>query len=61
LDTLPRDVAHAREIMERVSMSFTRGLPVRTDERVLRPGERYLEPRGKRMWELMMSLLDATA
>jgi DNA polymerase I-like protein with 3'-5' exonuclease and polymerase domains len=61
LDTLARDVATAREIMERVSLSFTRGLLVRTDAHVLRPGERYLEPRGKRMWELMMSLLDATA
>jgi DNA polymerase I-like protein with 3'-5' exonuclease and polymerase domains len=58
LDTLSQDIVLAREIMERVSLSFTRGLLVRTDARVLRPGERYLEPRGKRMWELMMSLLE---
>jgi hypothetical protein len=44
LDRLADDVALAREIMERVSLSFTRGLLVRTDVRLLRPGERYLEP-----------------
>jgi hypothetical protein len=55
------DVALAREIMERTSLSFTRGLRVRTDVRVLLPGERYLEPRGRRMWETVMSLMEDTA
>ena len=50
IDQLEADVVVARNIMERVSLSFTRGLLVRTDVRILRPGERYLEPRGARMW-----------
>ena len=58
LDRLTEDVALAREIMERVSLSFTHGLLVRTDARVLRPGERYLEPRGIRMWQLVTELLN---
>jgi DNA polymerase I len=57
LDQLADHVALAREIMERVSLSFTRGLLVRTDVRILRPGQRYLEPRGERMWRLVTDLL----
>jgi hypothetical protein len=57
LDRLSNDVALAREIMERVSLSFTHGLLVRTETKVLLPGERYLEPRGRRMWELVIGLL----
>ena len=58
VDRLEADVALAREIMERVSLSFTRGLLVRTDARLLRPGERYLEPRASRMWQLITDLLE---
>jgi hypothetical protein len=57
VDRLASDVILAREIMERVSLSFTRGLLVRTEVRVLLPGERLLEPRGVRMWNLVMDLL----
>jgi DNA polymerase I-like protein with 3'-5' exonuclease and polymerase domains len=57
LERLEAEVALAREIMERVSMSFTCGLVVRTDAHELRPGERYLEKRGRKMWELIMALL----
>ena len=39
-------------------LSFTRGLTVRTDARILRPGERYLEPRAARMWQLITELLN---
>ena len=58
IDRLEADVALAREIMERVSLSFTCGLLVRTDVRVIRPGERYIEPRGAPMWETVMTLLE---
>lgn len=58
VDRLAEEVALAREIMERVSLSFTRGLTVRTDARILRPGERYLEPRATRMWQLITELLN---
>jgi hypothetical protein len=58
LETLSRDVALAQEIMERVSLSFTRGLLVRTEARILLPGQRYLEPRGSRLWQIVMALMD---
>lgn len=61
LELLEEHVALAREIMERVSVSFTHGLLVRTEARVLRPGERYLEARGGRMWDTVMTLLDQPA
>lgn len=57
LDRLADDVRLAREIMERVSLSFTRRLLVRTEAKVLLPGERLLEPRGVRMWNLVTDLL----
>jgi DNA polymerase I len=57
LDRLETDIALARNIMERASLSFTGGLLVRTDVRTLLPGERYLEPRGARMWEIVTGLL----
>jgi hypothetical protein len=57
LDQLAADVATAREIMQRVSLSFTRGLMIRTDAKILRPGERLIEPRGTRMWNMVTGLL----
>jgi hypothetical protein len=60
VDSMDRDVALAREIMERVSLSFTRGLMVRTEVKTLMPGERYLEKRGRKMWDLIMGMLEAS-
>jgi len=57
LDRLVEDLAAARAIMERASLSFTRGLRVRTEAKILLPGQRLLEPRGARMWDLVMGLL----
>jgi DNA polymerase I len=57
LPQLHTAIATAREIMERTSLSFTRGLLVRTDVKVLLPGQRLIEPRGERMWKEVMTLL----
>jgi hypothetical protein len=57
LEQITTAVAQAQEIMERVSLSFTKGLRVRTTAKVLLPGQRLLEKRGERMWALMMELL----
>jgi hypothetical protein len=58
VDRIQTDTAQAQAIMERVSLSFTHGLRVRTTARVLLPGQRLLEKRGERMWSLMMKLLE---
>jgi hypothetical protein len=57
LDRMKADVARAQEIMERVSLSFTNGMLVRTTAKELLPGHRLLEKRGERMWSLMTKLL----
>jgi hypothetical protein len=57
LDRLEADVTLAREIMGRVSLSLTRGLLVTTTAHVIWPGNRYLEPRGWRMWDLVTGLV----
>jgi hypothetical protein len=57
LESLKTDVALAQSIMERISLSFTQGLLVRTEAKVLRPGERMIEKRGERMWSLVIDLL----
>ena len=57
LDRLDADVALAREIMERVSLSFTRGLLVRTEARLLRRGA-LPGAAGERMWRLITDLLE---
>jgi DNA polymerase-1 len=58
IDRLEADVALAREIMERVSLSFTRGLLVRTEKHALLAGERYLEPRSTPTWRFIAALLE---
>jgi hypothetical protein len=57
LDRRQADIARAREIMERVAVTITCGLPARTTVRELLPGQRLVEKRGEHMWSLMMRLL----
>lgn len=51
------DIRTARSIMERVSLSFTRGLRVRTDAKVLMPGDRLIEGRGRPIWDMVCQSL----
>ena len=57
LERLETDIALARGIMERVSLSFTKGLLVRTEAKTLLPGQRMIEARGEKMWSLVTNLL----
>jgi hypothetical protein len=55
---LNEDVARMREIMRRASVAVTGGLEVRTDVKLVRAGERYVDERGTAMWSRINSLLD---
>jgi DNA polymerase I-like protein with 3'-5' exonuclease and polymerase domains len=55
---LDRTIDRAREIMADASETVLRGvLRLRTDATVVRPGERYQEPKGRAMWDRIMRLL----
>jgi hypothetical protein len=57
LDRLAERVTEARQIMERVSLSFTRGLKVRTDADVILPGQRLLNRDTRPVWNRMMEAI----
>ena len=47
-----------REIMEKASRAITGGLTVRTDHKIVRSPDRYMDGRGKAMWDRVMTLLE---
>jgi hypothetical protein len=57
IDRLTEDVAAMREIMRRASMAVTGGLEIRTDVKLVLPGERYSDERGAVMWARINNLL----
>jgi hypothetical protein len=56
LDRIEEDTAHMRAIMIRASKVVTGGLPIRVDAKVVRWPERYMDPRGRAMWDRVMEL-----
>jgi DNA polymerase I len=50
-------ILQAQRLMERVSLSFTKGLRVPTNADVVRPGERLLDRETRPMWNLVMRTL----
>lgn len=59
LATLERDIVRAQNLMERVSLSFTRTVRVTTSATIVRPGKRWpLGDRDQRIWELILALLE---
>jgi hypothetical protein len=59
LDRLDHNVAVARELMEKASRAVTGGLTVRTEAKLVRFPDRYMDNRGARMWQRVGSLLEA--
>nr|AHZ45651.1 DNA polymerase I [uncultured bacterium] len=51
-------VAVCEEAMRRASEYVLPGFPLRTDVKVVRHPERYMDPRGREMWDNMCWLLD---
>jgi DNA polymerase-1 len=58
LATLDVDIARARDLMERVSLSLTRGVRVKTEATTIRPGERMIEPKAAKVWALIVELIE---
>jgi DNA polymerase I len=57
LDRLERDVAALREIMLQAGMAVAGGLEIRTDVKVVKYPDRYVDPRGVEMWDRIIDLL----
>jgi DNA polymerase family A len=51
------DVAAMREIMSKAGRAVTGGLNVRTDAKIFRYPDRYMDKRGEAMWSKVMTLL----
>jgi hypothetical protein len=58
LDRLDEDVAKMREFMSRAGEAVTGGLKIRTDAEVVKWPNRYVDERGKLMWDRVVGLLE---
>jgi DNA polymerase I len=58
VDRIDDDVAAMREIMSKAGRAVTGGLDVRTDVKIVRWPERYMDKRGESMWGKVMALLE---
>ena len=56
-DRIDNDVAAMRAIMSRAGRAVTGGLDVRTDVKIARWPDRYMDKRGEGMWRRIMGLL----
>jgi DNA polymerase I-like protein with 3'-5' exonuclease and polymerase domains len=61
LDRLDDDIAEMRDIMSKAGRAVTGGLDIRTDAEVVRFPDRYMDERGKAMWEKVITLLDKSS
>ena len=57
LSGAPGLIAKARECMAEASRIILKGFEVRTDVKVVRWPDRYMDPRGRVMWERVMKLI----
>jgi DNA polymerase I len=60
LDRLDEDIARMREVMSRAGRAVTGALDIRTDAEVVRFPGRYMDERGKAMWDKVVGLLNKT-
>jgi DNA polymerase I len=58
LELIDEHTAAMRDIMEKASRAITGGLTVRTDHKIIRSPDRYMDGRGKAMWDRVMTLLE---
>jgi DNA polymerase I len=61
LDRLDEDVAKMREFMSKAGEAVTGGLKIRTDGEVIKYPNRYVDGRGKAMWDRVVGLLEKRA
>lgn len=58
LDRLGQDVTHMQELMGKAGRAVTGGFDVRTEAEVVRWPDRYMDPRGQRMWERITAMVE---
>jgi DNA polymerase I len=58
LDRLDQDVARCQDLMGQASEAVLAGFRLGTDAKIIRPPERYMDPRGEVMWEKIQSILN---
>jgi DNA polymerase-1 len=58
IEHIDEHTAAMREIMEKASRAITGGLTVRTDHKIVRSPDRYMDGRGEAMWGRVMTLLE---
>jgi hypothetical protein len=51
-------VTETRRVMREASEEVLAGFPLRTDAKVVRHPDRYMDDRGRQMWESVQRLLD---
>jgi hypothetical protein len=59
LDAIDADVAETRAAMAEASRAVLGGFELRTDVKIVRFPERYMDPRGRRMWAQICGLVGA--
>ena len=60
-DRLDDDIAEMRDIMSKAGRAVTGGLDIPTDAEVIKFPDRYMDERGKRMWDKVITLLDKSS
>jgi hypothetical protein len=58
VEVIDSEVARLQQLMQRASEIVLDGFPLRTDAKIVRFPERYLDPRGEQMWATVSSILE---
>jgi DNA polymerase-1 len=61
VDAIEEAVAQTRQCMAEASRVVLNGFEIRTDAEIIRYPDRYMDPRGQRMWGLVQKVLNRTS
>jgi DNA polymerase I len=61
VDAIEEAVAQTRQCMAEASRVVLKGFEIRTDAEIIRYPDRYMDPRGQRMWGLVQEVLNRTS
>ena len=61
LERLEDDITAMRDMMKKAGRAVTGGLDIRTDAEIVRWPDRYMDERGREMWQKVMSLLSTSS
>ena len=57
VDAIDATVAQTQALMQQASLLVLPGFPLRTEAKIVRYPERYQDPRGVQMWEIVQNIL----